>query len=174
MDRTSQLGTFEIKSGSVYVTDPCYEIDTWCQGKVDDVLNGTWVSEADISNAAGWGNRVHILRVYHKEHGDDYSNLQEEKFEVGVDSGQAGFFDADLYPGKDDDFYDEVCNLTLSDKQGGCISFGTASSSGFGDGGYSCYTGKNKDGKVVYMEIVFIGDDDVEDESEEEDNDEEE
>ena len=48
---------------------------------------------------------------------------------------------------------------------------GFVSSSGWGDGGYTCYTAKNEDGQIVGIKIVFIEpdyDDDDEDDYEDE------
>lgn len=39
---------------------------------------------------------------------------------------------------------------------------GFVSSSGYGDGGYCCWTAKNEDGKVVSIRIEFIGEEDEE------------
>lgn len=39
---------------------------------------------------------------------------------------------------------------------------GFVSSSGYGDGGYSCWTAKNEDGKVVSIRVEFIGEEDEE------------
>lgn len=33
---------FTIASGAMRVTDPCYDMDTWCAGTLDDVKNGVW------------------------------------------------------------------------------------------------------------------------------------
>lgn len=33
---------FEIVSGAIQVTDPCYEINTWCSGTLKNVKNGLW------------------------------------------------------------------------------------------------------------------------------------
>jgi hypothetical protein len=41
---------------------------------------------------------------------------------------------------------------------GGCINFGCASSSGYGDGGYECFIFQNEDKVVVGVEIIFISD----------------
>jgi len=167
----TKIGTFEITSGEVYVTDPCYEIGTWCQGLVKDVLNGTWESYVEYGTSGWEKGRVKALTVKHITEGNKHNVSDKADFEVGVDSGTAGFFDAAKYPGKEDDFYDRVCNLTFTDAHGGCIEFGTISSSGFGDGGYDCWVGKNSDGKVVNMEIIFIDDneEDCGDDDEEED-----
>jgi len=36
--------TFEITSGVMVCSDPCYEIPTWCQGIVENVKKGTWLA----------------------------------------------------------------------------------------------------------------------------------
>ena len=46
---------------------------------------------------------------------------------------------------------------------------GLVSSSGYGDGGYDCFVQEDEDGKVVAIKIVFIGEDDFEEEEDEED-----
>lgn len=30
------LGTFENKSGTLIVSDPCYDLGTWCQGIIEN------------------------------------------------------------------------------------------------------------------------------------------
>lgn len=44
------------------------------------------------------------------------------------------------------------------------VGFGVATHSGFGDGGYNCYVGRNENGDIVAARIVFISDDKEEDE----------
>ena len=36
--------SFEVKSGALRVTDPCYDMDTWCAGTLEDVKNGKWLA----------------------------------------------------------------------------------------------------------------------------------
>jgi len=114
-------GTFEVESGVVMISDPCYEDGTWCQIKLDGVKPGTW------SATRAEGNRCLIAC-----HGglsfrpEDFTD--ELEGEVGVDSGQAGVFEYDHYRdeslatdevlgGKritgDHRWYDMVCNVTL-------------------------------------------------------------
>lgn len=63
-------------------------------------------------------------------------------FEVGVDSGQAGFFDDAVFAvhngGYDEAFCDKAYDITLSNKKAGVMLNGVVSSSGYGDGGYEC------------------------------------
>ena len=34
------IGTFELTNGSVMVSDPCYDVGTWCQGELNNVKTG--------------------------------------------------------------------------------------------------------------------------------------
>ena len=160
---------FEIKSGKMRVTDPCYDKDTWCAGVLENVKNGTWVAEIKTSNEGSWGNRVSELIVRHESHlgAEPY---ERQSIDVGVDSGQAGFFDEAEYHkdgkgeyGDPNTFYGKVCEITLGPDSGGVVPFGAVSSSGYGDGSYVCYT-LTKDGEIVAAKIVFIGDEDEEEE----------
>jgi hypothetical protein len=125
------------------------------------------------NDTGGWGNRVARLSVYHQDHREAFP-CETVNFPVFVDSGQAGIFDFALYPKSDEDrgeygdltkFYGQVCEITL-EEDGGCVSFGAASRSGYGDGSYRCFVSR-KDGMVVAAEIVFIDDEEDEDEEEE-------
>ncbi len=85
---------------------------------------------------------------------------------VGVDSGQAGFFDDDLYPEGDpgeftdaDSFYGQACKLTLNGNIAGCLDFGANAQSGWGDGCYECFVKCNEHGVAVAARIVFINED---------------
>ena len=49
---------FEIKSGKVVLSDPCYELGTWCQGIVNNVKNGEWFADAEYVDS--FGNRVAV------------------------------------------------------------------------------------------------------------------
>jgi hypothetical protein len=102
------------------------------------------------------------------------------KFEVGVDSGQAGIFDVDHY--KDDSvfgnkkpkferstldesgnkWYAFCCDATLYTKYtAGVIPYGAVSSSGFGDGGYPCIYWTDESGEIVKVAIGFIFDEEA-------------
>jgi len=175
--------TFEIKSGKMVVSDPCYQVPTWCQTILDNVKNGTWVAEVDVKDCNGWGNRVHSLSVRHI---DNESGIKDEINNLGVDSGQLGFFDSEFYrndematdlPKSDfgenydresgDSWYRSVCNLTLSDEQWGVIPNGVVSTSGIGDGSYFGEIERNGMGEVVSVTVIFLSDEDEDDEDDE-------
>lgn len=151
----------------VMVSDPCYGLNTWCQGVLENVLPGKYNCNIEYSDEGAWGMRVSAIEVVHKDY-ERPKEFQAELFEVGVDSGQAGIFDYDYYvkyhtnnkdwPHVDDDWYEKVCHLTYDNKFTGNIvdNFGLVSSSGFGDGGYDCWTSKNEDGQIIAIRVEFI------------------
>lgn len=215
---TKNKGTIHL-GNKVMVSDPCYGLNTWCQGIIENVLPGNYDCNIEYKDKGDWGIRVSAIQATHVDY--DACTLDEERelFEVGVDSGQAGIFDYDYYadyhsdqsewPHVNEDWYDRCGELTYyreknpnyepfnwdkyrgcdfdvwhkalteydnSDKS--CISFerldgntidglGIVSSSGWGDGGYSCFTRRNEDGKVVSIRVEFIGEyeeDEIDDE----------
>ena len=180
VEKTLELGTFQVVSGKLAVSDPCYEVDVWCRGELENVKNGTWRASAIEQNAGRWGKRISRLIAVHEEHLDEtedatYTGFPElAPFEVGVDSGQAGIFDAahyrdasilpegdhkHLFEGAEaEPWYDYCCDITLSDLSAGVLPYGCVSSSGYGDGGYDCFFWKDDDGKVIRVEIEFIAD----------------
>ena len=106
-------------------------------------------------------------------------NFTESEIHVGVDSGQAGFFDLEPFAaqsateeengGYNQDteygkFYRSICEQTSNEsgESFAIVPFGAASSSGFGDGGYSLYFLCDKDGLVVEAIIIFIREDEEE------------
>jgi hypothetical protein len=153
-------GEFEITSGSAMVSDPCYD-ETWCQGIINNVKNGTWKAYLHIID-----KRVGYILCHHISHICLLDNSwKKEKFEVGVDSGQAGVYDESKYHGGEDDYgeggwYDLNCDLTWdrignSLRYGGVLEGGVVSSSGGGDGGYDCSTIKNSNGEIVGILVDF-------------------
>lgn len=206
------LGITQLTSGAVIVSDPCYELGTWCQGRLDNVAKGKWhaaiVKNDDAAVQADWEkNRVRELILLHEDHshlfkgveaGEEtyYADWALAPFHVGVDSGQAGIFDATIYgdndaiqiqdgdlvasswlrPGRRHGaFYAAMCGLTCKDNSGcaGTFSRGAVSASGYGDGGYNCHYLTVND-EIVGIAIIFIDDrnDDDEDEDIEDTSDE--
>lgn len=166
------IGSFEIKSGRMKISDPCYDLDTH-MGAVIPALNGRWNAYIEHSQSGFGGNRPGKIMVRH----ESYNYVAENQFtlanfEVGVDSGQAGFWDAsyDTSQRSVDDseveedwtenskaLYWQICNLT-GGTEAGVLSFGVFSSSGDGDGGYPCYIAKDKDGFLIAAYIDFYPD----------------
>ena len=156
----------------VRVSDPCYGTDVWCSGVVDNVKEGTYNVDVEMSDEGMWGNRVKSLTAIHSDY-NGHSIIEKAPFEVGVDSGQCGIYDEDYYRQYHDnddcnrDWYLDVCKLTdpFGTKDDKCV----VSSSGYGDGSYDCFLLRDKNNEVVGFQIVFIEDDDEEDYDEWED-----
>lgn len=181
---------FEIISGEVVLSDPCYDTDTWCMGIVDNVAKGTWeasVLEYDDGRIArlaavktGTKNVSYLLEGY-------VGGLEKLPFTFGVDSGQFGFFDKQFYRDdnsvaglkresrqilcEDEPFYSFCCDRTMTYEQWGTLPYGVVSSSGYGDGSYDVFGLKNENGEYIAFMAIFIDIDfeDDEDEYDEED-----
>jgi hypothetical protein len=142
-------------------------------GVLKNVKPGKYNCELRISDEGSWGDRVASLSIQHVEE-RSIGYAEDSGIDVGVDSGQAGIFDDSLYPknvesngeyGELDTFYGKACALTYDENdrevKGGILDGkGVVSSSGYGDGSYTCLIAKNKKGQIVAIEIVFIGDED--------------
>jgi hypothetical protein len=220
IDSISETRAFAVNMTTIRVTDPCYDMDTWCAGNIQNALTGTWKAHvgyhkdtSDMEMAARWRakeqekadratdagmreyfleqvrkwdaseqryvGRVAYLHIVHADHTPHFNHTQDfdtmfedstwedSGIDVGVDSGQAGFFDEFLFEGVcqdatlKDQFYDQVCELTLSDAQWGAHLAGVVSSSGYGDGGYGCMV-RRVDGVAVEAVITYICEDDEE------------
>lgn len=149
-------------SNEVIVSDPCYDVPTWCQIIVSDVLPGEYVSEITRIDLDGWGNRVSTLSCVHKDYIERQLELSwvEHSGTIGVDSGQAGIFSmesyrkdkyvedlpkynfGDMFPSTNEEgeqWYGHCCHLTLGDESWGVYDEGVVSSSGVGDGSYPLF-----------------------------------
>lgn len=160
-ETTHDLGSFDVRSGELIVSDPCYSLDTWCQGKLGNVRNGEWRA-AVVKGKTDWGNHCWAVLAVHKDFPLKTTAFPElTDIHVGVDSGQAGIFDAAEYHGGEDDYgddgwYDLACKQTLDTKLGaGVLKGGVVSSSGFGDGGYECHVARDGE-QIVGVKITFI------------------
>lgn len=208
----NHMETFEVSGSRIRVTDPCYTKDVWCSGILENCLSGTWNAECEVlsdEETDGWGKRVASLTITN-EHYKGVFPTELTNIDVGVDSGQAGFFDEEKYPNVetlDEEFYEKVCDGTAGPfvmkefprsestikawekmiEQFGHdpkydniiaelkqlmvepenrpvqeylsianLGFGVATSTGYGDGSYDCYVGRNKHGLIVSAKIVFI------------------
>lgn len=160
-----KIGTFEVKSGTLMVSDPCYGPDTWCQGRLDNVARGTWQATVEQRDVSGWGTRNAVLTIQKVgANVTEDAQWQNATFHVGVDSGQAGFWDLPEYGwgegecGDTSTFYGKACSGTLDTRlQASAMNGGVVSSSGFGDGGYTCSYLTDGSGEIVAARIVFIG-----------------
>ena len=188
-----ELGTIKLNK-KIVVGDPCYDVDS--VNTVKNVKPGIYHVFLRKADANSWGERISRIMVIHQDNlahihyeDDDYGAL-ESRFApnlyitdgeiVGVDSGQAGVYDYDYFCryqnqrdyGVTGDWYNSVCQMTLSKEKGGVMDSRCAvSSSGYGDGGYRNILFHEKATKQV---VGIIIDFDVELENYEDDYDDEE
>ena len=54
-DTIIDLGTFEMASDRMAVSDPCYDTDVWCRGELQDVLPGIWEASVIKRDEGEWG-----------------------------------------------------------------------------------------------------------------------
>lgn len=153
---------------NIMISDPCYPIGTWCQIQLNNIKPGIYEAFCIKSNEDEWGIRSSSLIIKHKDiHMVEYDELNIHTGDIGVDSGQAGIFDISIYPSDNhnkiyrENFYNECCDLTLSDNSCGALlnKKGIVSSSGYGDGSYTLYYNENENNEIDYLHILFIGPD---------------
>lgn len=164
-------------SDTVMVSDPCYQVPTWCQHKLTGVLPGEYLSTVLKSDEGDWGNRIGLLVAVHKDYVDDCANgslkwRTVKTATIGVDSGQCGIFSMESYRNdsvfmernnfgftvyeEGDHWYGHMCDRTLCDEQWGSYDSGVVSSSGYGDGSYRLLVAKHN-GKIVGIGIDYLG-----------------
>ena len=178
----TRLGTFELTSPVLRISDPCYDRDVWCCGTIENCKPGSWETAVLMQDEGDWGIRNAILVARHEESGPELEAFrkvlngkdktwQECPFEVGVDSGQAGIFDDEHYQDNsifddmpvekscsDDIWYRHCCDITLSSLSAGVLPYGVVSSSDYGDGGYAAFKHIGEDGRTDSVFIVFLDD----------------
>lgn len=174
------LGSFDLTGSVLRVSDPCYNRDVWCCGTIDKCRPGVWEAAVLKTDEGDWGERIAVLAVRYRDGGPKFNAINramcnatkawhECPFEVGVDSGQAGFFDEAHYrddtvisktiteqSGIGDLWYRHCCDVTLTRLSAGIIPYGVVSSSGYGDGGYTAIKHLDRNGRVDFAFIVFI------------------
>ena len=146
------------------VSDPCYEIGTFHQHKLTDVLPG----EYQCTVVKFLGNRCSFIIAVHKDYNtEDKLNWRKiSTADIGVDSGQAGIFSMETYRNNSvfvsgsrkendgEEWYDYMCEMTVDGDRWGTYPNGIVSQSGNGDGSYELRVAKHK-GKIVGMVLDF-------------------
>ena len=160
MRKTVPIG--KVKFGNkVLVSDPMYQVGTWCTALLDNVKAGTYNAEVDIADCGELGKRVGAIRVRHKDYMDVCPEFAVggDSCGAGVDSGLCGFWDYDKFAKikgnktENEKFFNRLLNINKY----GVEKFGVLSSTGFGDGAYPIYAGF-ADGEIVSLEVEFIAD----------------
>lgn len=192
------IGQFTTTQPKILVSDPGYDKDEYCSRLVDNCKTGQWDAYINKNHYTfeyekGLFNKdcrvasvfvkhnsatKELFGTIHLEEKDEDSaffrwrgNWVRLSDNIGVDSGQAGFFDYDKFGdnsqfdamgqcGFGDKWYSNCCDATLGiGKYAGIIAkCGVNSSSGFGDGCYTVWGHKTKDNKIDAMVLFFLAD----------------
>ena len=154
------IGSFFLTSGKVFVCDPCYDISIATRYELNNVKKGKWsfsIIKTDV---------IEAIRILHTENYFEHTDFQYI-FSSGVDSGQLGIFDIEIYPRTEDtgdidnkdSFYGKCCDASLSKIGAGIIdNKGVMSSSGYGDGCYNVEIAKNNNNEIVAIKVMFVED----------------
>lgn len=112
------IGTIEL-GDKVRISDPCYDVDTWCAGTLENVLPGKYNCFSQRVDEEDWGIRIASIEIRHRDY-DDVEPTEIQNIDVGVDSGQCGIYDLDYFVEAkekdeegDDEWYCEVCDSTF-------------------------------------------------------------
>jgi len=168
----NEIGVFTLKGNQMIVSDPCYDEGTWCQALLDDMKEGAWFAFSLKEDVEGWGPRIKELFVVHKciavqgestlnefiENLNSSDRWEEIETDLGVDSGQLGFFEPSLYK-KSPTWLAAAFEATVDDgfpAAGMMDKAGVVSSSGFGDGSYVCEVLPGHSKRRVAARVVFI------------------
>jgi hypothetical protein len=142
--------------------------DMYREFKLRDSLESLLAAEMFNEDPVG---RVHFIHIHHEDYPilDMDDTWEESEIHVGVDSGQAGFFDLNWFESTKawDTHYEAMCGKTLETEFSfGALEHGALSQSGYGDGGYRLFTKFSDGNLMVAARIVFadLGEDEDEDE----------
>lgn len=171
------MNTVEL-SDALIVADPCYVPEDLRPGLTADlqVRSGRWEAEVERHT----DGRVKSMTLSHI----DSRELPHELVAVlGVDSGQMMMLSGDaLDEWQDEEFalitanggaqvednlehlgrltYNGACLATLSDDAGILSRKAFVSQTGYGDGSYPCFVGRDRDGVITTVRVEFISEQD--------------
>ena len=139
------IGTFEVITNRIYVTDPCYDEP---QQIIEGCLSGKWIAR-----------RASKSLICYSESVSQGTRFDEDAGLVDVDSGQIGVFGDEMNWGEGeyddkDHFYGACCALSLSDERCGIFySVGVVTRTNHGDGTYQLKVRRNARGEAVALQM---------------------
>lgn len=176
------IGTFDMWH-DLHVADPCYKDRHAKYVSTLDARHGLWHAFVQWVDTRALGVREKFLLAFHEEFltgvgvGIEGGAWTFEN-DVGVDSGQLGFYDTEAFRcdadvldydwnetdeskriNVDCDWYTMNCDVTLG-RNAGVIRGGCVSRSGFGDGGYPLHVVRDSFGDAIAARVQFIEDED--------------
>lgn len=90
------LGTIDLGT-EAYISDPCYEIGTWCQSLVKGLKPGKYNCFMNKVDEGNWGIRVSDVWIIHTDYKESVYPKTLMKATICVDSGAAGIYDKEYY-----------------------------------------------------------------------------
>jgi hypothetical protein len=151
---------------TIYVSDPCYEVDIWCALSFNFVKSGEYKCYIKEVEYGSWGRRIEEMMIVHIDHIYDKNIKFDYNGRVAVDSGTMSISDYDYYDTthtgdteKDDEWYNiEVCEKTCGDDNINHNIAGTQcfiATSGIGDGMYDVESAE-VDGETYAVKVIFL------------------
>jgi hypothetical protein len=176
-NETITLGTFQVTSGKLIISDPCYgyveENTEDLQVLLKSAKRGDWSATVSYNEE----EVVYQLVVFWGNTMPEGEWIPIDQM-IAVDSAQAGIFDFTFFDddekiidevenvyGMDDDvskYYIACCDAVASEQQGGIVPGGAVAMSGYGDGLYQVYIKQDASGEVVSVMIDFLASDEDE------------
>lgn len=155
-----ELGKIPLSEGdSLVVSDPCYALGS-NQAVIADAAHGNWIITSEVDQ--GIVSSINAVvrdpatgRTIRPQYAD-----WEKCADLGVDSGLMSIGSLQtwkLSPAPNEgERYHSICNVACKAHYGVLIDDSLAIvSSGYGDGNYSCFIAKNKDGKIIGVRVEF-------------------
>ena len=146
----------------VVVSDPSYDLSTWCLATLDNVKPGTYKGYAVVADEGEWGSRVAYLAVINEEEGDmDINDIEDPIYDmvikstdIGVDAGLCGIFSKDFFVqmNEDGDWFERCEDIKIADTLDAAA---VVSSTGYGDGCYSLSVKYNSRGEIVALVVDY-------------------
>jgi len=188
--RYELLGQVKFGSGALVCSDPCYnnEGEGYLVARLQWPVWDAWILRQDCGQW-GWRNaRLILVRPGLQPNHDEIGNELTDG--IGVDSGQAGFFDQIAFSERDERYleapfypFDKIqthdnrekwyrmcADRTLGDKSAGVVPEGVVASAGLGDGCYSLHeltAGKAGNpaygaDQIIQFTLLFLGENEME------------
>lgn len=175
LNNMEYIGRFSLGT-KVMISDPCYGINTLCQGVLKNIRAGFWDAYIKMCDESTWGNRVAELIAISLDYNDEYEGIncseinEPQSFKVGVDSGTAGIFDYDYYckyhneSNANDEWYNkQICEQfspsdDSNDLEQSIFTEFNGVVSKTRNGGYDCFIARNDEGEIIGIKIVYIND----------------
>ena len=113
---------FEVKSGEVLISDPCYRDPTFTQARLTNIRKGRWVC-GELTE----GEKT-FLEIRHRDIVLDTPKLKWEEIDgdLASESGLIGIFDIFEFKPRDESWFRKCCDLTKNCKVGilpkGCVT----------------------------------------------------